>query len=139
MRRASMLICLALLAMPLVTMAQTQLLIDPAKAPLTLKGGWIHHRTGARNDIVVKIESLRPDGSFTGKLDFYNSDPKAACKVMDGPLEEGKMTDTMLRVKAKAMNPNECPNFGLTFRTGGEKFLEGKTTRNDKIWLDAPK
>jgi hypothetical protein len=45
----------------------------------------------------------------------------------------------MLRVKAKAMNPNECPNFGLTFRTGGEKFLEGKTTRSDKIWLDAPK
>jgi hypothetical protein len=139
MRRTTLLICLAALLLPLPSLAEAQLLLDPAKAPMTLKGAWLHHRTGARNDIVIKIEAIQPDGTFTGRLDFYNSDPKAACKAMNEPLQEGKVTDTMLRVKAKAMNPNECPNFGLTFRTGGEKFLEGKTARNDKIWLDAPK
>ena len=139
MRRTALLLCLATLLLPVPALADEPLLLDPAKAPMTLKGAWIHHRTGARNDIVIRIEAIQPDGSFTGKLDFFNTDPKAACKVMNGPIEEGKVTGSLLRVKAKAMNPNECPNFGLTFRPGGEKWLEGKTARNDKIWLDAPK
>jgi hypothetical protein len=138
MRRASLLICLALLALPLQAVAQVPLLLDPAKAPMTLKGGWIHYKTGARSDIVIKIESIQPDGSLAGKLDFYNVDKHAACKVFNGPIEEGKVTDKMLRVTADAENPNTCPKFRLKFMTGGEKFLEGSIPHG-KMWLDAPK
>ena len=138
MRRIALMLVLSTLLLPLPATAD-QLLLDLAAAPLTLKGAWIHNRTGARNDIVLRIEAIQPDGTFTGRLDFYNSHPKGACKAIDEPITEGRMTDAMLRVSAKVMNPNECPNFKLVFRTGGERYLEGKTARGDRIWLDAPK
>lgn len=126
-----------LLAAP--ALAQAPLLIDPVKVPMTLKGAWIHHRTGDRNDIVIRIESMQPDGSFTGKLDFHNTNPQSACKVINGTITEGKVTDRLLRVRAEAINPNACPNFALVFRSGGARYLEGQTKFGDKIWIDAPK
>jgi hypothetical protein len=42
MRFRAMLFCLATLALPAVVGAQATLLVDPAKVPMALKGGWIH-------------------------------------------------------------------------------------------------
>lgn len=139
MRRHIQLALALALSLPVPAIAQAPLLIDPGKVPMTLKGAWIHHRTGDRNDIVIRIESMQPDGSFTGKLDFHNTNPQSACKVIGGTITEGRVTDRLLRVRAEAINPNACPNFGLTFRSGGERYLEGQTKFGDKTWIDAPK
>ncbi|MDZ7651065.1 MAG: hypothetical protein U5L03_00080 [Burkholderiaceae bacterium] len=139
MRRASMLICLALLAVPLVTMGQAPLLINPDKAPLTLKGGWIHHKTGQRSDLVIRIEAIQPDGTFTGRLDYFNVFPAAACKAIDAPIKEGKVTDKMFKAVVEGQNPGACPLIAIVLRPGGEKWLEGQSKYGDKTWLDAPK
>jgi hypothetical protein len=139
MRRASMLICLALLVVPLITTAQAPLLIDPGKAPLTLKGGWINVRTQQKNDLVIRIQAINPDGSFSGRADLHNADSQALCKAIDQPILEGKLTDTLLRVRIQAMNPNACPKLVVVLRAGGQRFLEGKGAEGHTFWLDAPK
>jgi hypothetical protein len=137
MRRAYVLICLALL-LPLPSLAQAPLLLDPAKAPMTLRGAWVNDRTKQRNDLVLRIQAIKPDGSFTGRADLQNADPQALCKAMDQPILEGKLTDNLLRVRIQAMNPSACPKLVLVLRTGGERFLEGKGAEGHKFWLDAP-
>jgi len=139
MCHARLLICLLALAIPLQASAQGSLLLDPAKAPMTLKGGWINERTRQRNDLVIRIQAINPDGSFTGRADLYNADPQPLCKAIDQPILEGQLTDTLLRVRIQAMNPVTCPKLVLVLRTGGKKFLEGKGALGDTLWLDAPK
>jgi hypothetical protein len=139
MRRTTLLICLSLLALPLAPLAQGPMLLDPAKAPMTLKGGWIHQKTGDKNDLVIKIEAIQPDGTFTGRIDFYNTYKAAACKLVNEPIKEGKVTDKTLRVVAEGPNPNTCPKMVLIFNPGSAKFLEGQMQQGHKMWLDAPK
>lgn len=143
MRRFAVLICMTSWLLPLGSYAQTPLLLDPAKAPMTLKGGWIHAKTGDISDIVLKIESIQPDGTVKGRLDFYNKFKHAACKAIDEPLKTGKVTADSLTVVADGGPPNVCGDLTLVFRRGSDKFLEGKTRSEKgagfKMWLDAPK
>lgn len=140
MRRNGFLALLAALLLPVPSLAQAPLLLDPAKAPMTLKGSWIHHISGNKNDIVVRIEALKPDGTLTGRMDFYNAGgSQTVCKAINQPIKVGKVTDKMLRLVVSGDNPSACPNIVLVFNPGGEKFLEGKTLQGDKAWLDAPK
>jgi hypothetical protein len=139
MRRNVFLALLAALLLPIPSLGQAPLLLDPAKAPMTLKGGWIHHKTGDKNDLVIKIEAIQPDGTFTGRIDFYNTYKSAACKLVNEPIKEGKVTEKTLRVVAEGPNPNTCPKMVLIFNPGSAKFLEGQMQQGHKMWLDAPK
>jgi hypothetical protein len=139
MRRNVFLALLAALLLPIPSLAQAPLLIDPAKVPVTLKGGWTHHKTGQKSDMAIKIEAVQPDGTFTGRIDFYNTYSMAACKLVNEPIKEGKVTDKLLRVVAEGPNPNTCPRMVLIFHPGSTKFLEGQMQVGHKMWLDAPK
>jgi len=145
MRRFALVVLLASFLLPVHSLAQAPLLLDPAKAPMTLKGGWIHKRTGNKSDIVVKIEKMQPDGTFTGRLDFYNMQKKSFCKAIDEPIKEGKVTADSLKVVADGGSSSTCGNLILVFKRGTEKFLEGGTQSDvgqggsgHKMWLDAP-
>lgn len=143
MRRLALLVCMTAWLSPVGLFAQSPLLLDPAKAPMTLKGGWIHHKTGDVSEIVVKIESIQPDGTVKGRLDFYNKFKHAACKAINEPFKTGKVTADSLTVVADGGPPNVCGDLTLVFRRGSDKFLEGKVksevSSGAKMWLDAPK
>lgn len=144
MRRHALLVCLALFALPLLAAAQGPLLIDPARVPVTLKGGWIHpHPQIGQSQLALKIETMQPDGSFTGKLDFLSNQATGACRAVNQPIKEGKVTDRMLRVVAYGGAPNVCGNLYLVFHPGSKHFLEGRvktdTSGGAPMWLDAPK
>lgn len=142
-QRQSLLICLALLAPPLLAAAQGPLLIDPARVPVTLKGGWIHPNPKiGQSPLALKIEAMQPDGSFTGKLDFLSNQATGACRAVNQPIKEGKVTDKTLRVVAYGGAPSVCGHLYLVFHPGSKHFLEGRvktdTTSGAPMWLDAP-
>jgi hypothetical protein len=68
--------------------AQSQLLLDPSQAPITLKGGWERksvtsgHKANS-GDIAVKISKINSDGTFEGNLDFCTTG--RFCHAIDGP------------------------------------------------------
>lgn len=129
-------------------LAQGALLIDPAQAPITLKGGWEKKQgpaghSGNRGDIMVKISKINPDGTFEGKLDFRNTGSTPWCRAADEPIQQGKITGNGIKLVANGGPATTCGLMTLDFRRGTEKWLEGKVKSEagggSAMWLDAPK
>ncbi len=140
MLRRRLLLTLLSLMVPLASYAQTPLLLDPAQAPITLKGGWKKRNNGG--DIVVRIEAIEPDASFEGRLDFYNQRSNY-CQAENEPIKEGRITADTLTVKAVGGAPTVCGLMTLVFRRGARRFLEGtlqtEASSGARMWLREPK
>lgn len=143
-RFASLLVTALLLAFPAVS--QSQLLIDPAQAPITLKGGWqqkagVGGSAAHSGDIAVKIAKINPDGTFEGKLDFFS--PGKWCKAMNEPIKEGRITKNSITVVADGGPKATCGLLTLEFRRGQEKWLQGRVKSEAgggaAMWLNEPK
>ena len=144
-RNVSFLLGVLLMAAPAI--AQTQLLLDPSQAPITLKGGWERKSVTSaykanRGDIAVKISKINSDGTFEGKLDFLTTG--RFCHAIDEPIKEGRITANGLTVVANGGPPAVCGMMTLEFKRGTEKYLQGRLTseaagRGVPMWLDAPK
>ena len=129
--------------------AQPPLLLDPAQAPITLKGGW--ERKGATSghkvthgDIAVKISKINADGTFEGRLDFFTASATPWCRAVDEPIKEGRITAKGLTVVANGGPPTVCGLMTLEFKRGTDKYLQGRFKSEAAgagvpIWLDAPK
>lgn len=127
--------------------AQSQLLLDPSQAPITLKGGWERKSVTAaykanRGDIAVKISKINADGTFEGKLDFFTTGH--FCHANNEPIKEGRVTANGLTVVANGGPPAVCGMMTLEFKRGKEKYLQGRLKseaepRGVPMWLDAPK
>jgi hypothetical protein len=143
-RSASLLLTVLLMALPAI--AQSQLLIDPSQAPITLKGGW-QQKVGVggsaphSGDVAVKIAKINPDGTFEGKLDFFS--PGKWCKAMNEPIKEGRITGNSITVVANGGPKTTCGLLTLEFRRGQEKWLQGRVKSEAgsgaAMWLNAPK
>jgi hypothetical protein len=135
-----------LAALPLL--AQSQLLIEPSQAPITLKGRWEAKRGvagggGSSGQIVLKISKVNPDGTFEGRLDF-GAGERGLCKANNEPIVEGRITSNSIKVVASGGPPSTCGMLTLDFKPGKEKWLEGRIKsetggRGAPMWLDAPK
>lgn len=145
-RNVSVLLGSLLVTLPLV--AQSQLLIEPSQAPITLKGRWEAKRgagggAGFSGQIVVKISKINPDGTFEGRLDLQAGE-RGLCKAYDEPITEGRITASSIKVVASGGPPSICGLLTLEFKPGKEKWLEGRIHseaggRGAPMWLDAPK
>jgi hypothetical protein len=143
-RSASMLLAALLTTFPAI--AQSQLLIDPSQAPITLKGGWTQ-KVGVggsaphSGDIAVKITKINPDGTFEGKLDFFS--PGKWCKATNEPIKEGRITGNSITVVADGGPRTTCGLLTLEFRRGQDKWLQGRVKSEAgggaAMWLNAPK
>ena len=143
MRLRRMFLSVGLASLTLSSIAETPLLIDPAKAPITLKGGWRAKRPAggvANGDMAVRISKIGADGSFEGKLDFLG--PISYCKANDEPITEGRVLKDGLRVVANGGPRTICGTMTLEFHRGKEKFLVGKVQSEAgsgaHMWLNAP-
>jgi hypothetical protein len=146
-RNVSLLLGVLLMAAPAI--AQTQLLLDPSQAPITLKGGWERksvtsgHRAN-RGDIAVKISKINSDGTFEGRLDFFTASANPWCHAVDEPIKEGRITAKGLTVVASGGPPAVCGMMTLEFKRDTDKYLQGRLKseaggRGVPVWLDAPK
>ena len=138
---------LGLLLMAASAVAQPALLLDPSRAPITLKGGWEQKQGsaggGAANsgDVVVKISKINPDGSFEGRLDFYTSG--RWCRAADEPIKEGRITAKTISLVANGGPPATCGMMTFEFRPGKDKWMQGRLKSEAgggaPMWLNAPK
>jgi hypothetical protein len=129
-------------------LAQGSLLLDPAQAPVTLKGGWEMKQGpagggGNRGEIVVKISKINPDGTFEGKFSFSSTGSTPWCRAVDEPIQQGKITANGIALVANGGPPTTCGLMTLNFRRGSEKWLVGRLKSEagggTPMWLDAPK
>jgi len=135
------------LLMAASAIAQSQLLLDPSQAPITLKGGWERKSVTSAykansGDIAVKISKINSDGTFEGRLDFFTTG--RFCHAIDEPIKEGRITANGLTVVANGGPPAVCGLMTLEFKRGKEKYLQGRLkseaeARGVPMWLDAPK
>lgn len=137
----------SLLVAALSVYAQGTLLIEPSRAPITLKGGWeqkkgVSGSSANRGDILVKISKINPDGTFEGKLDFYS--PGRWCRAVGEPIQQGRITAKGITLVANGGPATVCGMMTLEFRRGTEKYLQGRVkseaeSHGAPMWLDEPK
>jgi hypothetical protein len=141
-------VSLAVLLMGVSAYGQSKLLLDPAQAPITLRGGWEKKQgpaghSGNHGDIAVKISKINPDGTFEGRLDFFSSSAQPWCRAVDEPIKEGRITAKGLTFVASGGPPATCGMMTLDFRLGQVKYLQGRVKSEagggSSMWLDAPK
>lgn len=131
-----------------VAFAQGTLLIEPSRAPITLKGGWEMKQgpaggSGNRGEIVVKISKINPDGTFEGKFSFSSTGNLPFCRAVDEPIQKGRITANGIALVANGAPATTCGLMTLNFRRGNEKWLQGRIRTEagggSPMWLDEPK